>query len=85
MATAITEHSTTDLKRILFLLAAEVPISAWDCLDNREKEILADVVDETGRRLDTQEGIDPGDELAYTPEPRWWREDEEEHSGQVAA
>lgn len=81
MATPIASHSPTDLKRILFLLAAEIPVSSWDCLDDREKEILADVIDEMGARLDAEEGIGPGDELAYKPEPRWWRD---EHSRSAA-
>ncbi|MPV50157.1 hypothetical protein GCG21_09090 [Pseudactinotalea sp. HY160] len=66
----------TELEEICFVLSSLIRVTDWEHLSDRQKDVLADAIDRTAARIDAAEGIDPGDELAYLPEPRPWRTDQ---------
>ena len=45
----------------------------WDMFTDEQKDLIADAIDASGERANRAEGLSPGDDLAYEPEPRWWR------------
>ena len=57
----------------MFLLSVQVDLEDWDVLTDEQKEVLADAIDASAARANAAEGLEPGDDLAYEPEPRWWR------------
>lgn len=62
------------LEEVTFLLSCQITLADWEVLSDEQKELLADVIDTVGPRIDEREGLAPDDELAYEPETRWWRD-----------
>lgn len=65
-----------NLEEVCFLLSCQITLADWEVLSDEQKELLADAIDRTGQRIDAREGIEPDDPLAYSPEVRWWRDEE---------
>lgn len=71
-----TSELVTQLEEVCFLLSCQITLADWEVLSDEQKELLADAIDRTGQRIDAREGIEPDDPLAYSPEVRWWRDEE---------
>lgn len=63
-----------DRQDTIFLLSAPVDLEDWNVLTDEQKEILADAIAAPGARSDAAEDPGRGDELAFGPEPCWWRD-----------
>lgn len=63
-----------DLQDIMFLLSTQDDLEDCNVLTDEQKEHLGDPIDSLGARSNAAEGLEPGNEQAFEPAPRWWRD-----------